>query len=257
MIYPFDDRRKIALPGHHEETLQFAVNHFIECAQNAIETHGRFFVALSGGSTPKELFRRLSQPMYRDAIDWSQVHIFWSDERCVPPDHPDSNYKMAMENGISTLPIPKNQIYRLIGEEKPEQHAKEYESIIKDKLLGYAFDLIMLGMGEDGHTASLFPKTQGLNENDRLIIVNHIPQKNTNRMTMTYKCINQANNIVFYVMGEKKQEMIDHIFTDPEADNPCTRVGTSHHPALWIIDTAAAHQLLKHWKPKGGLKRVG
>jgi len=244
-IKAFDDRRDIAIPGDRQETLRFCIEHFIETAGKAIEEHGSFSVALSGGSTPKAIFQGLADKAKRDRIDWSKALIFWSDERCVPPDSRDSNYRMAMEAGFVSLPIPTERIFRLKGEADPEEYAKRYEEIIKEQLKGRGFDLVMLGMGEDGHTASLFPRTHGLHAPGRLVIANYVPQKECWRLSFTFDCINAAENIAIYVLGENKAEMVHKVFHSPfDPDNlPIQRIGSSARKALWILDSAAAAKL--------------
>ena len=154
--FRFDERRHIALPGDHDATLAFAVANWLDIADASIADHDFFAVALSGGSTPKKIFQYLAQMPER--LDWSKVYLFWGDERSVPPNDPDSNYRMAIEeSGLGKLPIPKNHIFRMKAEEDIEANARAYEQIIREKLGPHPFDLIMLGMGDDGHTASLFP----------------------------------------------------------------------------------------------------
>jgi len=247
LIYPsWDERRDLAIPGDYQETLRFCVEHFIDICQKSIQKHGAFFVALSGGSTPNAIFEELSSPQHQSRIDWSKVHLFWSDERAYPPDHPDNNYAMAMKAGLKKMPIPPKQIHRMQAEEKIEENAALYEQTIHKVLHGHPFDLIMLGMGEDGHTASLFPHTAGLNVSERLVIANFIPQKKCWRMTMTYDCINAATHIAIYVLGAAKKEMLKEVLLSPDQFErlPSQRIGTKEHKALWIADAAAA-ELLK------------
>ena len=186
MLNTWDERRDLIVPGDQDKTLSFCVEHFIAICSRAIQDHGQFFVALSGGSTPKALFERLCRPPYASQINWQKVHLFWSDERSVPPDDKESNYHMAMEAGLKNMPIPPSHIHRMHAEKEIEQHAKAYEETILHVLGDSPFDLIMLGLGEDGHTASLFPNTEGLNNQDSLIIANYVPQKSTWRMSMTF-----------------------------------------------------------------------
>ncbi len=241
MINAYDDRRDIAIPGDKQKTLEFCIQHFINKANEAITDNGYFAVALSGGSTPKAIFEGLARKENVEKVDWERVMLFWSDERCVPPEDPDSNYRMAMESGFVTLPIPLENIHRMKAEDDPEQYAKQYEEIIEEKLSGQPFDLVMLGMGGDGHTASLFPKTHGLHAPERKVIANYIPQMDTWRMTLTFDCINEAKEIVIYVLGESKAEMVKRVFTgNYDPDNlPVQRVGTATHKALWIMDDGA------------------
>ncbi len=243
----WDERRKLVVPGDYAHTLAFCVNHWLSMAEASIKAHGSFAVALSGGSTPKAIFENLALSQNAQRIDWSKVLLFWSDERTVGPDHPDSNYHMAMESGFSKLPIPKTQIFRMQAETDLETNAKKYEETIQKVLKGRPFDLIMLGMGDDGHTASLFPNTAGLKVKDRLIIANEIPQKKTWRMSMTFTCINQATNVALYVLGASKKQMLAEVLLSKEDIEklPSQGVGTKAHPALWIADDAAAELLLQ------------
>ncbi|MCH9613865.1 MAG: 6-phosphogluconolactonase [Chlamydiia bacterium] len=222
------------VPGDKQATLDFAVKHWVTMAQNSIKDHGAFFVALSGGSTPKAIFERLAT---HTDVEWSQVYLFWSDERNVPPNHPDSNYKMAMDAGFSKLPV--THVYRMKTEEPPET----YETTIRQTLNGKPFDLIMLGMGDDGHTASLFPQTEALHETKKWVTSNYVPQKQTYRMTMTYSCLNQNSaQTVLYVLGDNKKEMVRSVL-EHGAELPSGGVGTKEHKALWILDTGAASLL--------------
>lgn len=244
-VYKWDERRLIIIPGDKSTTIEFCVKHFIDSANEAIKHHGKFFVALSGGSTPKAIYDLLATH-HIDAVDWKKVYIFWSDERSVPPEHPDSNYHMAMTCGFSKLPIPSSQIFRMHAEENLKDNATLYEKTINNVLEDHPFDLVMLGMGEDGHTASLFPKTKGLEDKTHLVIANYIPEKDTWRMTMTFKCINSASNIVLYVIGNSKKETLKTVFNikDPNSLPPSCKVGTKESPALWIVDNDASAAIL-------------
>ena len=247
--YILDPRRKLALPGDHAVTLAFATDLWIQIANESIQDHGFFAVALSGGSTPKKIYERLC--ILEDQVDWSKVFLFWSDERSVPPTHPDSNYHMAMEEGgLSKLPIPKNQIFRMVAEENIEENAKAYEDIILDKLGSHPFDLVMLGMGDDGHTASLFPHSQALKTKGRLVVPNFVPQKNAWRMTFTYECINRSLHMCLYVMGASKADILEKVLLGPPnpQEFPSQMIGTPSNPALWIIDSEAGKNLTAHLK---------
>lgn len=241
-----DERRKLIIPGEAPITIIFCVEHFISLAKQAIKDRGAFFVALSGGSTPKAIFEHLSKPPYDKMVEWGKVHLFWSDERSVPQDHPESNYHMAMQSGLEKMPIPRDQIHRMRAEEKIEEGAALYEQEILKALGGRPFDLVMLGMGEDGHTASLFPHTEGLKVQNRQVIANYIPEKKTWRMTLTFECINQAENIAIYVIGASKKAMLVKVlFSHYQFENyPIQKVGTAIHPALWIADEAAAEEII-------------
>lgn len=233
-------------------TLIFCVEHFIALCRQAIKDHGAFFVALSGGSTPKAIFNHLSSPPYDQMVEWSKVHLFWSDERECMPDSPDSNYHMAMQAGLGKMPIPPAQIHRMHTEERIEENADAYEQEIAATLKGRPFDLVMLGMGEDGHTASLFPYTEALKVQHRLVIANYIPDKKTWRMTFTFDCINQASHIAIYVLGDSKKKALAEVLLFPNQFDryPVQNVGTVTRHALWIVDEAAAAELLAQKEQK-------
>ena len=188
----WDTRRNVMIGGSYDQTLEYCAEQFIKICEESIEKFGSFTVALSGGSTPKALYTLLSKPPYSTRVDWSKVYLFWSDERAVEMDDDDSNYNMAMKAGFSKLSIPENHIYRMKAEKNIEAMAHEYEKLIETHLKGRGFDLVMLGMGEDGHTASLFPKTEGLHATQKRVIANFIPQKECWRMSLTFACINEA-----------------------------------------------------------------
>lgn len=233
-----DTRRDLVIGGSKDETIRLCIQYFIESANSSITKNGSFHVALSGGSTPKVVFKGLKI----DSVDWSKVYLYWSDERSVDASHPDSNYRMAMEAGFNDLPIPQTQIFRMKGEGDTEAHALDYEKTLPEN----GFDLIMLGMGDDGHTASLFPKTHALHSDARLVVANFIPKLNTWRLTLTYRCIHQAKEIVVYVLGGSKAAMLKRILEQPYIPNelPLQRIGTALNKALIITDSDAASQLL-------------
>lgn len=246
----WDARRDVAIPGDSDQTLQFCIDHLINAYHAAIKSHGAFYIALSGGSTPKAIFEKLTQSPNKEKIDWSLVHLFWGDERSVSADSPDSNYHMAMKAGFGKMPIPPGQIHRMVAETNIQENADIYSQTILKVLKGGNFDYMMLGMGEDGHTASLFPHTVGLQENHKLVIANWVPQKNTWRMTLTYPCINSAKHIVIYVMGSAKKEMLESVLSEEKhfSDLPIVNIGRSTHKALWICDSAAAENIKKRIK---------
>ena len=245
-FFSWDERRDIAHPGNYEETILFSVEHFFNCAKEAQTLHGHFSVALSGGSTPKAIFQALAKPPYATEIDWGRVFLFWGDERSVAPTDPESNFRMAIESGFKSLAIPAEHIFRMEAEENLHENALKYEHKIKEVLGNRPFDLMMLGMGEDGHTASLFPGTNALEEEDRLVVANEVPQKKTWRMTLTFPIINKAKNIALYVCGKSKNEMVSKVFLENHAPPfPVSKIGTSMNKALWILDTDASKNLLK------------
>lgn len=239
-IFTFDVRRKMAILPTEQEAIQFAAEHFVKSAKDAIEKRGAFYVALSGGSTPKAIYELISKE-YSQEIDWSKVHLFFSDERAVPANSPESNYKMALDAGFKHLPIPPDQIYRMQAESNIEENALAYEALLQ-KLPGALFDLVMLGMGDDGHTASLFPKTHGLHAEGRLVIANFIPEKDVWRMTLTTECINHSRSIFICIFGEKKASMVKKVFYGPNKPNelPIQAIGSESNPAFFVMDKSAA-----------------
>jgi len=228
----------------HELT-QVAGQLFYKKAQSAIKNRGRFSVALSGGSTPKRLYQHLADE-YAERINWNQVHLFWGDERNVAPDHEDSNFLMTVETLLRRLPIPPN-IYRVKGENAPDSAAKQYENEIlnffgKNKVV---FDLIFLGMGDDGHTASLFPESKALDISDRWVIENYVEKMNAWRITFTTKTINAARDIVFLISGIGKAEMLKNVLETQSIIVPSQMIQPSKGKLLWLIDEAAASELSK------------
>ena len=200
-------------------------------------------VALAGGSTPEQIFDTLTQE-YRNTLNWDNLHFFWGDERCVPPDHEESNYKMARKHLFDHLPIPEENIFRIRGELNPEEARQNYESILQNKLphangLPY-FDAIMLGMGDDGHTASIFPYEISLWNSDNLCEIGTHPQSGQKRITLTGKVINNAENIMFLVTGEKKAAKVDEIINQKNGykNNPAAL--TDPHKTIWLLDQKAA-----------------
>lgn len=237
-IFAFDERRDIAVPGDEKATLEYCVEHFLALGKEAIAERGRFVVALSGGSTPKAIYQRLANKEF----DWQNIYLFWSDERCVPPYHPDSNYHMAMEAGFSKMGIPPQHIFRMQAEGDVEEGALHYEEQIRHILPDLSFDLVMLGVGEDGHTASLFPKTHGLHAPGRLAIANYVPEKQVWRMSLTFECINASRHIAIYALGASKAAIVKKVLTEPYDPDvlPAQKVGTPEHKALWVLDASAS-----------------
>src|SRR5215831_1556725 len=196
-----------------------AAQQFVEIAEQAVAARGRARMAISGGSTPKAAFQLLAdpgQPWFR-RMPWEKLDLFWVDERAVPPDHPDSNYRMTREAMLEHVPLKPEQVHRMEGELEPEVAAARYESVLRNtfRLEGAEsprFDLVQLGMGHDGHTASLFPHTQAIHEMSRLVTANHVPQKDTWRITLTWPVINQGSSVFFLISGTNKAELVKEVF---------------------------------------------
>ncbi len=225
-----------------QELAQAAARDFATKAEAAIAERGRFAVALAGGSTPKATYEVLANDS-AGALDWSKVHVFFGDERTVPPDHEDSNYRMAHETLLSHVPV--GSIHRMRGELPPTEAAAAYE----EELRGFfgtsdeppSLDLILLGIGEDGHTASLFPETSALEVHDRWVVANPVLKLETTRLTLTVSLINSARAVNFLVAGEGKAEALKQILegdADPH-EYPAKLVRPADGP-VWMVDRAAA-----------------
>ena len=230
--------------GSLEELSAAAARKFAAKAGEAIEERGRFAVVLAGGSTPKAMYGVLARD-YADRIDWSRVHVFFSDERTVPPDHEDSNYKMASEVLLDHVPV--GSVNRIRGELPPDEAAKAYEEELRTFFRTEdvpRFDLILLGVGRDGHTASLFPETSALEVHDRWVVANPVLKLDTIRITLTVPVINAARAVVFLVAGEDKAEALGKILegdADPRA-YPATLIQPPGGPQ-WLVDQSAASLL--------------
>ena len=209
-----------------------------------------FYLAVSGGSTPKILFRLLASPEFAERILWDKLHIFWSDERCVPPDDSESNYGMTKNLLLDKVKIDKNNVHRIIGESEPKEEAKKYaeitNSIVKDKKNNLPqFDWILLGMGSDGHTASLFPNQKLEFVSGNLFGVATHPTSGQKRISMTDELINNSSRITFLVTGGEKAKTLKEIFSDNNAINkyPASRVHSINGISEWYVDEAAAELL--------------
>jgi 6-phosphogluconolactonase len=199
-----------------------AATYFVEMVREAVDAQGLARLAISGGSTPKAAFELMADPhqWWRVAMPWDRLNLYWVDERAVPPDHPDSNYRMTRESLLSKVPLPAEQVHRMQGELEPEVAAARYESELRNsfRLEGAEsprFDLVALGMGPDGHTASLFPYTAAIHEMSRLVTANHVPQLDTWRITLTWPVINHASSVFFLIGGADKAERVREVFTGP------------------------------------------
>lgn len=226
---------------------------FVEGIQSAVAARGIARIAISGGGSPQPVFSLLADPdaPYRAAIPWDRLCIFWVDERCVPPDHPDSNYGVARELLLSKVPIPADRIVRIEGELDPEEAAARYESAIRghyrlEGAQGPVFDVVQLGMGNDGHCASLFPHTAALHELIRLAVANHVPQQTQSwRVTLTWPVINAARDVFFLIDGAAKADPLSRVLQgpyDPET-LPSQLIQPQTGRLLFLLDTAAAAQL--------------
>jgi len=231
---------------------QAAAEEFVTQATGTVRANGRFTVALSGGSTPKSLFSLLAST-FRDQLPWDKMFFFWGDERHVPPDHPESNYRMAYEALLSKVPVPAENVFR-VPAENPDasQAAADYEQTLRKffELSPGTFprlDLILLGMGPDGHTASLFPGTSGLREKSRLVVANWVEKFKAYRITFTLPVLNNAAVVTFLVGGADKAETVREVLegSQPAELFPSKLIHPTNGRLMWMLDQAAAAALSK------------
>jgi len=223
---------------------------FLHIAMKSIERQDSFSVALSGGSTPKLMYSILSQEPYISKFPWEETHIFWVDERCVPISDPESNYGKAKKDFLDQISIPTKQIYRMNGKVSPEEGAVIYEKKLRDffKISEDefpAFNLIFLGIGEDGHTASLFPGQKALEEKERLVVSVKGGNPNVDRLTMTFPVLNRAKQIVFLVSGKEKASIVKDIFENSHLQLPVMKIQPVNGKLTWLLDRDAAFLLSK------------
>ncbi|MBI4761472.1 MAG: 6-phosphogluconolactonase [Chloroflexota bacterium] len=231
-----------------EKLSRAAAELFTETADESISARGRFLVALSGGSAPTRLFQLLAAN-YADKVDWQHVHVFWGDERCVPPEDVGSNYRQAWDAFLSRVPIPQANIHRIKGELEPAEAARDYALTLSrfasPPLAFPRFDLVYLGMGEDGHTASLFPGSPLDVSEPALPVTAQYQDRPADRVTLTPLVFNQARNVAFMVSGEKKAKTLAEVLSDrydPER-LPAQRINPKNGNLLWLADEEAAGRL--------------
>jgi len=231
---------------------------FTDIALGSIKVRGRFSVALSGGSTPRALFELLADDAHQHTLAraWASTHVFWTDERCVPPLDPQSNYRMAHEALLSRVPVPAKQVHRMRGEDEPESAAESYASLLEREFGARVpvFDLILLGMGTDAHTASIFPRSPLLKDSsgDQTIAAVYVEKLSAYRLTLTLRVLNRARNIIFLVSGAEKAEPLRKVFAaaDKDEDLPARWVHAEAGELVWQVDEEAAGEMQKE-KGKG------
>lgn len=216
-----------------------------DLAARALAERGRFIIALSGGGTPKPIYARLASPDYRDRMAWEKVHIFFGDERCVPPDDARSNYRMVREAWLDHSPIPAANIHRIRAEDDPALEALRYEQDIAGLYRSArlpAFDLVLLGMGENGHTASLFPGTAVLRETVRWVVAQYVEVMTAWRVTFTVPLINAARHVAFLAEGAGKAQMLRNVLEGPYQPDvwPSQLIQPVSGELHWLVDAAAA-----------------
>ena len=219
---------------------------FADAASAAVQRAGSFSVALSGGSTPVLMYRALVSADLRDRVPCTKGEYFWSDERCVPPDSPDSNYGLAERELLSKVPVPRDRIHRMRGELQPERAAGDYEQELR-RVFGNVplprFDLMMLGLGANGHTASLFPDSPALNESRRWVVANYVNELAAYRLTFTFPVINAARNVVYVVAGKEKAAALRQVMRGGGTPVPAERVHPTEGRLIWFVEEAAAAEI--------------
>ncbi len=232
----------------NQESLSFgAARLFVRQAGLACKDRGRFSVALSGGHTPQRTYELLAQSPFRDQVAWSQTHVFWGDERCVPPEDPQSNARVARLLLLEQVPIPPHQIHPIFCARSPKEAAQDYEDLLRS-FFGEGptrLDLIFLGLGEDGHTASLFPQRPVLNEGKRWAAETYLPQQDLYRVTLTPPLINQTAVVAFLVAGGTKAPILKEVLEGPRHPHryPAQLIHPSSGRLQWLVDKEAASQL--------------
>lgn len=232
--------------AHEAATLVHAAS------EHAIQSHGRCLIALSGGTTPRTLYETLATPEWKRQFDWSRIFFLFGDERCVPPEHPESNFATAQSSLFQPLGIRHGHIYRMKGEtQDPLAAAQDYEKVLRQLTHCVAphtprIDVILLGIGEDGHTASLFPGTEALHEQTRAVTVGHAPAGISHRLTLSLGVLNQATMVLFLVSGSGKASIVRRIL-DPQHPSdrllPAAMVAPYTGRLIWMLDRSAAAQL--------------
>ena len=250
----------IRIAGSVQDWAHKAAALIASVSEQAIRSHGRFIIALSGGSTPKMLYQVLASPGWSIRLDWTKVYFLFGDERCVPSDHPDSNFNMAQTSLFHPLAIQPDQIFRMKGEgEDPSAVAQKYEQTIRQltKTQSHAvprIDLVLLGLGDDGHTASLFPGTLALEETTKIVTVGQAPTGVRSRLTVTLGVLNQAAMVLFLVTGKGKADMVRRVLEPAsEADRslPAARIAPESGQLVWMLDQAAAEGLTRRLPHEG------
>jgi 6-phosphogluconolactonase len=225
-----------------------AAERVVGAANEAVQRSGRFAIALSGGSTPRPLYELLGSEAWAARVDWNKVHVFWGDERAVAPDAPQSNYRMAKEALLDRVPILASSVHRIQGELSPEAAATAYERTLREffpEHSGASFDVLLLGLGPDGHVASLFPGTPALHETERWVVPNHSPVPPPERVTLTPPVLNRSRQVLFLVTGADKAERIVEVLDGPfEPERlPAQAIDLVAGTASWFFDRAAAARL--------------
>ena len=240
---------KLRIFKDNEALSTTAAEIFVQAGMDATNAHRHFLVALSGGGTPSGMYRLLASNPYREKVNWEKTFVFWGDERCVPPNDTGSNYHQALDTFLSHVPIPDENILRIKGELEPAEAAKNYIHTLKrfasPSLDWPRFDLVLLGMGDDGHTASLFPGSPVDSSAPALAVTAHYQGRPANRVTLTPPVFNSARKVLFLVTGENKAVTLSRVLSDisvPE-QYPAQRIQLTDGQVIWLVDEAAGSKL--------------
>ena len=235
--------KKIHLYPNKEQLVTATTEHVVNSIGQAIEERGLCNIALAGGNTPREVYSMLAEESYRGRVDWDKLHLFWGDERMVPPEHQDSNFRMVKETLLDHVRIPDVNVHRIRGEIAPEKSATDYAELLhkhfKEDLP--RFDLILLGIGEDGHTASLFPGTDAVEECERYAVAVFVSRLGTWRVTLTFPVLNAAREVFFLVSGRSKADTVRRIISikQPAKEFPASMVNPENGTLHWMLDSEA------------------
>ena len=228
-------------------TAHAAAAQFVATAEKAVTTRRRFTVALAGGSTPRDIYRLLASDEYSSMMEWDLVHVFWGDERAVPFNDQENNGRMAKETLLNHVPIPAQNVYRIQSQLTPQEAADNYDQTLhryfgERNMKEPRFDLVMLGLGAEGHTASLFPHSAALSEADHWTMAVYVPQNQSWRITLTPIALNAASKIMFVVVGEEKAQALKQVLSEPKHPDllPAQIIDPPQGQVLWIVDKAAA-----------------
>lgn len=232
-----------------------AAERFVAAAEHAIDAGREFVVALSGGSTPRSTYELLAHEPFTSRVDWSHVHVVWGDERCVPPSDAESNYRMARESLLDQVPIPAMNVHRIHGEDDPVGSAASYEATLRTLFRtakgppsiasGKNIDLALLGLGDNGHTASIFPQSAAVDEQSRWVMADHVAAVSMWRVTLTSPILNAAAELLFMVSGGSKANVLKRVLEGPRnpRELPAQLIVPTHGRIQWLVDRAAAAQL--------------
>ncbi|MFN2498902.1 MAG: 6-phosphogluconolactonase [Pyrinomonadaceae bacterium] len=242
------DQPNLFVFGTTEQVALAAAERFVDYSIASIREHGSFAVALGGGSTPRRAYELFAESEYSDRVNWQLVHLFFGDERLVSPDSAESNYRMVNDSLISRVEIPPENVHRIIGESTPSESAELYEGELKrffQNIDWPRFDLVLLGMGADGHTASLFRGSNALKEEEKWVVATTQPQTGKDRITLSLPVINHAARVTFVVTGNEKAATLARVLRNEQAneESPALRVRPVNGILEWLVDRAAASKL--------------